>query len=209
MTPAHFRAARIVPPSTPTSEAGLYWGYSVRLADSLAAVFSESPYVAEGGYDVSIGTSERGTPVEDILSSVEPFRCVSTLPLPTAHRGSRHMLLALGPLSGLEITIAGDPLIPLQAEEASDLFDHWINVVEGQGSRTVRTEVRFLACSVHELTWSRKRCRSRSLDSRRRSRRRAQQGRHESTMQAVIRTRWGGEERVGREGDRSEGGEVQ
>ena len=54
----------------------------------------------------------------------------------------RHLLLALGPLSGLELTIAGDPGIPLQAEEASDLFDHWINVVEGQGSRTVRTEVR-------------------------------------------------------------------
>ena len=67
-------AARIVPPSTPTSESGLYWGYQVRLADSLAAVFSESPYAAEGGYDVSIGTSERGTPVEGILNDVEPFR---------------------------------------------------------------------------------------------------------------------------------------
>lgn len=53
----------------------------------------------------------------------------------------RHLLLVLGPLAGLEITIAADPLIPLEAEEASDLFDHWINVVEGQGSRTVRTEV--------------------------------------------------------------------
>lgn len=49
--------------------------------------------------------------------------------------------MTLGPLSGLELTIAADPLIPLEAEEASDLFDHWINVVEGQGSRTVRTEV--------------------------------------------------------------------
>lgn len=53
----------------------------------------------------------------------------------------RHLLLTLGPLSGLELTIAADPLIPLEAEDASDLFDYWINVVEGQGSRTVRTEV--------------------------------------------------------------------
>lgn len=44
-------------------------------------------------------------------------------------------------MSGLELTIAADPLIPLEAEDASDLFDYWINVVEGQGSRTVRTEV--------------------------------------------------------------------
>lgn len=54
---------------------------------------------------------------------------------------TRHLLLTLGPLSGLELTIAADPLIPLGAEDAADLFDHWVNVVEGQGSRTVRTEV--------------------------------------------------------------------
>lgn len=66
----------LVPPSTPTVESGLYWGYQVRLADSLAAVFSESPYAAEGGYDVSIGTSERGTPIEGILSDIPAFRSV-------------------------------------------------------------------------------------------------------------------------------------
>lgn len=64
----------LVPPSTPTIESGLYWGYQVRLADSLAAVFSESPYASEGGYDVSIGTSERGTPIEGILNELPPFR---------------------------------------------------------------------------------------------------------------------------------------
>lgn len=66
----------LVPPSTPTVESGLYWGYQVRLADSLAAVFSESPYAVEGGYDISIGTSERGTPIEGILSDIPAFRSV-------------------------------------------------------------------------------------------------------------------------------------
>ncbi|KAL8283573.1 hypothetical protein RQP46_005676 [Phenoliferia psychrophenolica] len=117
--------ASLVPPSTPTAESGLYWGYQVRVADSLSCVFSECPYETDGGYDISIGTSERGTPIENILDDIPPFR---------------HLLLTLGPLSGLELSIAADPLIPLEAEEASDLFDHWINVVEGQGSRTVRTE---------------------------------------------------------------------
>ncbi|KAK4697251.1 methyltransferase, partial [Phenoliferia sp. Uapishka_3] len=125
--------ASLVPPSTPTLESGLYWGYQVRVADSLSCVFSECPFESDGGYDISIGTSERGTPIENILDELPPFR---------------HLILTLGPLSGLELTIASDPLIPLEAEEASDLFDHWINVVEGQGSRTVRTELKRDSTSV-------------------------------------------------------------
>ena len=72
--------------------------------------------------------------------SFESFLTPQTLSLRYSP-SRRHLLLTLGPLSGLELTIAADPLIPLQAEDAADLFDHWINVVEGQGSRTVRTEV--------------------------------------------------------------------
>ena len=42
---------------------GFYWGYAVRLADSLSAVFSKCPF--EGGYDLTLGTSERGAVVDD------------------------------------------------------------------------------------------------------------------------------------------------
>ncbi|SCZ89065.1 BZ3500_MvSof-1268-A1-R1_Chr1-1g00928 [Microbotryum saponariae] len=117
--------ADLISPSTPTLEQGLYWGYSVRVAPSLAHVFSSGPYASEGGYDLSIGTSERGVSVQDVLDEIPEFQ---------------HMILTLGPLSGLELVIASDPRINLGAEEAGDLFDHWINVIEGQGSRTVRTE---------------------------------------------------------------------
>lgn len=68
------KTASLVPPSIPTAESGLYWGYRVRVADSLAQVFSECPYESDGGYDISIGTSERGTPIEDILDDLPPFR---------------------------------------------------------------------------------------------------------------------------------------
>lgn len=34
----------IVSPSTPLREAGVYWGYTVRLAKSLSQVFAQSPY---------------------------------------------------------------------------------------------------------------------------------------------------------------------
>ncbi|KDE09394.1 hypothetical protein MVLG_00300 [Microbotryum lychnidis-dioicae p1A1 Lamole] len=117
--------ADLISPSTPTLEQGLYWGYSVRVAPSLAHVFSPGPYASEGGYDLSIGTSERGVSVQDVLDEIPEFQ---------------HMILTFGPLSGLELVIASDPRINLGAEEAGDLFDHWINVIEGQGSRTVRTE---------------------------------------------------------------------
>lgn len=51
-------------PSAPRTEEGLYWGYSVRLAPSFGAVFTQSPY--KEGYDITIGTSERGTSVDDL-----------------------------------------------------------------------------------------------------------------------------------------------
>ena len=35
---------RVVSPRAPRTEDGLYWGYTVRLADSLSAVFSKCPF---------------------------------------------------------------------------------------------------------------------------------------------------------------------
>ena len=35
---------KVVPPSTPREELGLYWGYSVRFAPTLTSVFTKSPF---------------------------------------------------------------------------------------------------------------------------------------------------------------------
>ena len=35
---------KVVSPRAPRTEDGLYWGYTVRLADSLSAVFSKCPF---------------------------------------------------------------------------------------------------------------------------------------------------------------------
>jgi len=59
------RKGTVVAPSAPKTEAGLYWGYATRLAANLSAVFTESPYVS--GYDLIIGTSERGNNVDDFV----------------------------------------------------------------------------------------------------------------------------------------------
>ena len=57
------RKGLVVAPSEPRVREGLYWGYSVRLASNLSGVFTGSPY--SGGYDVTIGTSERGDDVDE------------------------------------------------------------------------------------------------------------------------------------------------
>ena len=53
----------VVTPSEPRTHAGIYWGYTVRLAGSLGAVFTDCPY--KENYDLTIGTSERGTSIDE------------------------------------------------------------------------------------------------------------------------------------------------
>lgn len=61
---------QVVSPSTPQKE-DLYWGYNVRLASSLGAVFTECPY--KSGYDLTIGTSERGSNI-DTFTQYEDYQ---------------------------------------------------------------------------------------------------------------------------------------
>ncbi|MBW0475957.1 hypothetical protein O181_015672 [Austropuccinia psidii MF-1] len=121
------KTARLVSPRLPAEDSGVYWGYSVRLATSISKVFTETPYRHDGGYDLTIGTSERGQNVDDVIDQIGDFK---------------HLLLALGGLSGLELCIAADSALQprLTAEDASLLFDYWLNTLPCQGSRTIRTE---------------------------------------------------------------------
>lgn len=119
--------AEAVSPSTPREAAGYYWGYSVRRCSSLSNVFTESPF--DGGYDLSFGTSERGTALSSILPQGTP--------------SFKHMLIVFGGVSGLELAARNDPELQrmdIGGSNVSELFDHWVNVLPGQGSRTIRTE---------------------------------------------------------------------
>ena len=62
---------KAVAPSDPRTEKGQYWGYKTRLVSCLSDVFSQCPY--KGGYDMTIGTSERGDNV-DTYSLPRRFR---------------------------------------------------------------------------------------------------------------------------------------
>jgi methyltransferase len=117
-----------VGPEEPREESGYYWGFSIRRAGSLSDIFTECAY--EDGYDVTIGTSERGAPLESIYSEEE------------GRIGKfKHLLVVFGGVAGLEVAVKNDEeLQKLGVVEAKDVFDKWINVCPGQGSRTIRTE---------------------------------------------------------------------
>lgn len=127
--------AQAVSPDTPRQEAGYYWGYSTRMASSLSAIFTECPY--DGGYDVSVGTSERGVDVSSLLNA-SGNGAGGVAPVPKAWN---HMMIVFGGVAGLEIALKADKeLTSKGVTEARDIFDYWVNLVPQQGSRTIRTE---------------------------------------------------------------------
>jgi predicted SPOUT superfamily RNA methylase MTH1 len=123
-------SAEAVAPSEPREEAGYYWGYTVRSANSLSTVFTECTY--DGGYDLTFGMSERGVPLSELTS---PEAGKNAIP------PYKHMLLVFGGVAGLEAAVKADgELAAMGVVEAEKLFDYWVNLCPGQGSRTIRTE---------------------------------------------------------------------
>eukprot|EP00510_Aplanochytrium_minuta_P000492 CAMPEP_0184011978 /NCGR_PEP_ID=MMETSP0954-20121128/4128_1 /TAXON_ID=627963 /ORGANISM="Aplanochytrium sp, Strain PBS07" /LENGTH=349 /DNA_ID=CAMNT_0026291857 /DNA_START=94 /DNA_END=1143 /DNA_ORIENTATION=- len=119
---------KAVSPSEPRTSAGLYWGYTVRMASSLAEVWSGCEY--PGGYDYSIGTSENGDiRLDDASYALPPFK---------------HLLIVFGGVSGLETAVEDTEDMNIPASRTSYLFDAYVNTCPNQGSRTIRTEEAFL-----------------------------------------------------------------
>lgn len=124
---------------------GLYWGYKVRVAESLSAVFRDSE-VATDGYDVTVGTSERGTPISGNNDGARNFE------LPAYS----NLLIVFGGVQGLEKSVLGDLELEKlgissstvcqdtaneeKRHNVSELFDFYVNTCPAQGSRTIRTE---------------------------------------------------------------------
>lgn len=121
---------KVVSPSAPREENGMYWGYACRMAASLQAVFDECPF--EEGYDLKIGTSERGSvSLDDKGYTVPKYR---------------HALIVFGGVAGLEECVNADESIKLGANQTHTLFDQYVNICPYQGSRTIRTEEAVLIC---------------------------------------------------------------
>lgn len=134
-----------VDPAEPREQEGYYWGYTVRQAQSLSAIFTESPW--ENGYDVSIGTSERGVPLSTIYPSSSNKIAFNNSDgsaegrkLPTSFS---HALVVFGGPAGIEAAAAADQELAdkgIGKGNIRELFDFWVDACPGQGSRTIRTE---------------------------------------------------------------------
>lgn len=99
----------VVSPSAPRETDGTYWGYTTRMASSINAVFDECPF--EGGYDLKVGTSERGDrSVEDKNFNVPKFE---------------HSLIVFGGVAGIEECVDADESIKLPGSQSKKLFDMW------------------------------------------------------------------------------------
>lgn len=107
-------------------DGGQYWGYDVQLCASFADIFTSCAYTADGRYDLTIGTSDRGRDIQS--AGAQP------LALPKY----RHCMIVFGGLNGLEECVASDEGI--KTGKVEELFDQYINTCVGQGSRTIRTE---------------------------------------------------------------------
>lgn len=116
----------LVSPRLLTETDGTYWGYTVRLASSLQAIWNECPY--SSGYDLKIGTSERGSSLVDATN----FRVCSA--------PYDHALIVFGGVAGIEECVDADESLKLSGSLSHSLFDLWVNVCPFQGSRTIRTE---------------------------------------------------------------------
>ncbi|KAL6262620.1 hypothetical protein P5V15_005413 [Pogonomyrmex californicus] len=111
----------VVPPNIPRAETGIYWGYTVRLAKNLTEVLINCQY--KGGYDLTIGTSEKGTSIDEIEAKSLEYH---------------HCLIVFGGLAGLEAAVDMDP--HLDVDDPSLVFHKYFNTCPQQGSRTIRTE---------------------------------------------------------------------
>ncbi|KAI3429714.1 hypothetical protein D9Q98_005799 [Chlorella vulgaris] len=114
--------AQLALPTDPREKAGLYWGYITRIAPSLQAMVNQCPF--PGGYDMTVGTSERGECTPPCQLQLGPFR---------------HLLIVFGGPHGLEYALQHDDLAS-QHNCPSELFDRYLNTCFDQGSRTIRSE---------------------------------------------------------------------
>ncbi|XP_046389768.1 putative methyltransferase C9orf114 [Ischnura elegans] len=120
---SHKLRGEVVPPWQPRAHLDQYWGYHVRIANSMSAALSDCPF--QGMYDLIIGTSDKGS--KDI---------------PAQLPSSDHILILFGGLQGLEMAVEnnGGQLYKSVANDMTNLCDYYLNTCPKQGSRTIRTE---------------------------------------------------------------------
>ena len=94
-------------------------------------MFTKCPF--KGGYDLTVGTSERGTDIDQCRLAKPNIK-------QGEDDGFKHLLIVFGGVKGLEVAVDHDPELKGNVEDPSKLFDIYLNTCPDQGSRTIRTE---------------------------------------------------------------------
>lgn len=97
----------------------------MRIADTLTEVVRDCPY--EEGYDLKIGTSDKGVLLERANFQKPQFQ------------DFKHAIVYFGGLEGIE-GIIEEEAGTIRIEDAESLFDLYINTCPDQGTATIRTE---------------------------------------------------------------------
>jgi hypothetical protein len=104
-----------VSPSEPRSKLGLYWGYSVRIADSLSDALNSGHWE----YDLKLGTSDKGQDIDKVTSKLR--------------RKFNHCIIVFGGIGGIESAFPEEFDVQKQ-------FDFYLNTCADQGSHCIKTE---------------------------------------------------------------------
>ncbi len=119
-----------VSPNEPREKHGLYWGYSIRIANSLSDVASNCPF-SNDGYDQLIACilNEDDENGQEITSEVKRDLKDS---------GKKHRLMFFGDIrSAVEV----DEQVSQRGHNAHELFDHWLKApLIGNGTKRLRQE---------------------------------------------------------------------
>mmetsp|Transcript_21562 Transcript_21562/g.45348 ORF Transcript_21562/g.45348 Transcript_21562/m.45348 type:complete len:525 (-) Transcript_21562:147-1721(-) len=162
----------VVSPTTPRDEDGIYWGYTTRMASSISAIFDECPF--DGGYDLKVGTSERG----DISIDDPNFGLRKKNTNKNVNRKSsekidsnenehfNHLIIVFGGVAGIEESVDADESMTLSGEDSKKMFDIWVNICPYQGSRTIRTEEALFIALARFSQYISKNCQNPVSDSK-------------------------------------------
>ena len=123
----------VVSASEPTDRLGLYWGYTVRVANKFEDIFDECPYKTvarpKDGYDLKLGISnDKNTQPADTVNFKD-------------YAGFKHALIFFGGIEGIEGIVEQDESTKINKKELiRGMFDEYVNCLPERGTRCFRTE---------------------------------------------------------------------
>ena len=123
----------VVGAAEPTERLGLYWGYTVRVANKFEDIFEECPYQTtakpDEGYDLKLAISnDKSTQPADVVDFED-------------YKGFKHALVFFGGIEGIEGIVESDENSKVNKTAAiRKMFDQYINCLPERGTRCFRTE---------------------------------------------------------------------